>query len=81
MKAIACGRTEPRGDARRLALYFGKLVVVYGVALLAFRDAPAKEARFAGLLVAARLSLQAVLMVLSLLAARRVLSTPAALAD
>ena len=38
-------------------------------------------ANFAGLLMAARLPLQAALIVLCLVAARRVFSTPAAMAD
>jgi membrane protease YdiL (CAAX protease family) len=52
MIQIAAERTEPRRDARRLALYFGGLIAVYGLALFAFWNTPARDGMFVAVMFA-----------------------------
>ena len=52
MKAIAQARIDPELDARRLVLYFAGLIVVYGLAVLAFWNAPAKDGLFVAVMFA-----------------------------
>lgn len=52
MKAIAPERIDPGLDVRRLALYFGGLVLVYGLAVYAAWGAPTKEGVFLAVMFA-----------------------------
>jgi membrane protease YdiL (CAAX protease family) len=52
MKPVAPDRTDPRRDARRLMLYFGGLILVYVIAVIAFWNAEAKDGVFIAIMFA-----------------------------
>lgn len=52
MKPVAPERTDPRRDPRRLMLYFGGLILVYVIAVIAFWNAEAKSGVFIAIMFA-----------------------------
>ncbi|NTU72505.1 MAG: CPBP family intramembrane metalloprotease [Coriobacteriia bacterium] len=52
MKPIAADRTDSSRDTRRLALYFGGLIVVYAIAVAAFWNAEQKDGVFLAVMFA-----------------------------